>query len=236
MAAVLEYDRYPGPGPLAVLLHGWACAGEDLRPLALELAGRYDVLVPGLPGHPRTGATLGRAYGVEAMARCVLDLVAAVDRGPALLVGHSLGGAIALAAARLEPELVTRVVTVETSWAWVAAPGGLVDPAEVERRITSVNNKREALGLATVAGQLDPAAMAESLSSVLAWSRDPDRGSPLHRLGVFGDPGWAGVQAAGTQGTAAEGVRVVQLPGCGHWPHVERPAEVAQLVAAAETA
>lgn len=232
MSAVLAYDRYPGEGPLAVLLHGWACSGEDLRPLALELAGRHDVVVPGLPGHPRTGAALGPAYGVGAMARCVLDLVRALDRGPALLVGHSLGGAVALAAARLEPALVTRVVTVETSWAWVEAAIGPIDLADAERRSAKVNMKREQLGLSSVTGQLDPAAMAEALSSVLEWSREPSRDSPLHGLGIFGDPGWAAVSSSGVPGTREGGVRRAHLAGCGHWPHVERPAAVAQLIAA----
>ena len=169
------------------------------------------------------------------MARCVLDLVRALERGPALLVGHSLGGAVALAAARLGPALVTRVVTVETSWAWVEGPAGPIDIADAERRSESVNKKRERLGLSAVTGQLDPAALAEALSSVLEWSRVPSRDSPLHRLGIFGDQGWEAVRRAGGRETREGGVRRVRLAGWGHWPHVERPVAVAQLIAATET-
>lgn len=233
MPALLAYDRYPGEGRPAVLLHGWACDGEDMRPLALQLAGRYDVFVPGLPGHARTGAALGPAYEVAAVARCVLDLVRASRRGPALLVGHSLGGAVALAAAQLEPALVTRVVTIETSWAWVAAPsGGPVDLTDAKRRIAGVDSKRVQLGLSSVAEGLDPVALAGMLSSVLAWSRDPARGSPLHQLAIFGDLGWEAVRSVGGNGVHQGGVRRVRVAGCGHWPHVERPVPVAQLVAA----
>jgi pimeloyl-ACP methyl ester carboxylesterase len=73
------------------------------------LAGRFRLLVPDRPGY---GRSAGPAVGVEANARVLLDAARARDALPAVLVGHSFGGAVALRAAQICPEAVSALVLV----------------------------------------------------------------------------------------------------------------------------
>jgi len=86
------------------------------------LAARYRVLVPDLRGHGRSPRGRGR-LGVDVMAADVAALLAALDTGPAHVVGLSLGGCVALALALDHRERV-RSLTLVNAFARPAAAGG----------------------------------------------------------------------------------------------------------------
>ena len=134
--------RELGAGPPVLLLHGsgpgttgwgaWAAAAE-------ALAGRHRVIVPDQAGFGATPFPGGRP-GTEASRRAVWvgqaqGLMTALDAPRYAVVGHSMGGAVALALAAAEPERVTRVAAVASMGAamalppaldalWAARPGG----------------------------------------------------------------------------------------------------------------
>lgn len=91
-----------------VLLHGALSSGTQLRDLAHRL-GRPDARTPDLDGH---GANPAAAHTLDAFVDTALT-----DE-PADLVGYSLGGYVALAAAIAHPDRVRRVVTIATKLAW----------------------------------------------------------------------------------------------------------------------
>lgn len=93
-----------------MLLHGALASGTQLRGLA-DALGRPDAHAPDLDGH---GARAAAPYDVAAFVDTALADVAE----PADLVGYSLGGYVALAAAIAHPERVRRVVTIATKLAW----------------------------------------------------------------------------------------------------------------------
>ncbi len=84
-----------GEGPPLVLLHGWGLHGGVFAPLVAELAGRFRLIVPDLPG-------FGRSAWFHA-CRTLADFqhaVAAIAPRDAVWIGWSLGALIALGAAR----------------------------------------------------------------------------------------------------------------------------------------
>jgi pimeloyl-ACP methyl ester carboxylesterase len=97
-----------------VLIHGgWhgAWCWDRVVPL-LEAAG-HDVLAPDLPGQGSRGGELTRATGLSAHAREVAALLEAEDVRDAVLVGHSLGGAVITCVAELAPDRIAQLVYLD---------------------------------------------------------------------------------------------------------------------------
>jgi pimeloyl-ACP methyl ester carboxylesterase len=98
-----------GEGPPIVLVHGLTGAASNWVDVAPALAERYRVLVPDLPGHGAS-APLPGAASLAAHAERVYDVCAHESMLPAALVGHSLGGLVALRLAARRPDAVTGLV------------------------------------------------------------------------------------------------------------------------------
>ena len=98
-----------GEGPPLVLVHGLGGAASNWTALAPLLAPRRRLLIPDLPGHAGS-APLVAAPSLVPYADRVLRLAEAEGMLPAPLVGHSLGGVIALRAAIHEPAAVSALV------------------------------------------------------------------------------------------------------------------------------
>lgn len=89
----------PGEAPL-VLLHGATFRAEDWENIFPRLATRYRVLAYDARGHGKSGRA--DSYAVGALADDLHRVLALVGR-PAIVIGHSLGGATALLAAARDP-------------------------------------------------------------------------------------------------------------------------------------
>jgi pimeloyl-ACP methyl ester carboxylesterase len=100
-----------GDGPLLVLLHGIASTSDTWSPVAGALAVNHTVLAPDLLGHGASAKPRGD-YSLGAFASGVRDLVAALGHDRATVVGHSLGGGIAMQFAYQFPERVERLVLI----------------------------------------------------------------------------------------------------------------------------
>lgn len=98
-------------GALLVLLHAAGSNAGMWRRQLLGLADRHSVVAPDLPGHGRSSGVDGPS-SVEASAEIVLRFVERVARRPCILVGRSMGGAIALVAATRAPEQVRGLVLI----------------------------------------------------------------------------------------------------------------------------
>ena len=103
-----------GAGEPLVLVHGLAGAASNWRPLASFLLPGRRVLVPELPGHGGS-APLPAAPSLNAYADRIGLLVEREEMVPAAVVGHSLGGAIALRLALRRPDAVARLVLAGTA-------------------------------------------------------------------------------------------------------------------------
>jgi pimeloyl-ACP methyl ester carboxylesterase len=102
-----------GGGPLLVLLHGITSTSEAWREVMPRLAERYTVVAPDLLGHGRSAKPQGD-YSLGAFAAGLRDLLAVLDLDRGTIVGHSLGGGIAMQFSYLFPEHVERMALVSS--------------------------------------------------------------------------------------------------------------------------
>ncbi len=102
-----------GRGSLLLLIHGMAGRYENWREVIGPLARHHTVLAPDLPGHGAS-APGGGDYSLGALAAGLRDLLAVLDHDRATLVGHSLGGGIAMQFAYQFPEIAERLVLVSS--------------------------------------------------------------------------------------------------------------------------
>ena len=102
-----------GDGEPLVLIHGIAGSFDTWDPVLPALGANHDTIAPDLPGHGR--APKGRGdYSLGAFATGIRDLLGALDIPSATIVGHSLGGGIALQFVYQYPELCNRLVLVSS--------------------------------------------------------------------------------------------------------------------------
>jgi pimeloyl-ACP methyl ester carboxylesterase len=138
-----------GAGPVLLLIHGMGGGYENWREVIEPLARRYTVIAPDLPGHGASGPTNGD-YSVGALAVGLRDLLLALGHDRATLVGHSLGGGIAMQLAYQFPELAERLVLV--------ASGGLGPEVSLVLRAVALPGSELCIAMtARTAGWLGPA-------------------------------------------------------------------------------
>jgi pimeloyl-ACP methyl ester carboxylesterase len=105
--------RTAGSGPVLLLLHGITNSSETWEPTADALAGRFRIVAPDLLGHGNSATPRGD-YSLGAHASGVRDLMTALGIDRATVVGHSLGGGIAMQFAYQFPERCERLVLVSS--------------------------------------------------------------------------------------------------------------------------
>jgi pimeloyl-ACP methyl ester carboxylesterase len=116
------HSEHQGTGPPVVLLHGLSGSRRWWRFTVPALARRYRVHVPELIGFGRSRGAI-RQPPIQEMAGVVSEWMQAVDAGDARLVGHSMGGQIALHVA-VEAAMPRQLVLVSASGlprAWTLA-------------------------------------------------------------------------------------------------------------------
>jgi 3-oxoadipate enol-lactonase len=98
----LNYSE-AGQGTPVVLLHGFPLSGAIWHEQQQRLSEHYRVIAPDLRGHGRSPAPSG-VYEMDLLARDVLALLDALRIKKAIIMGHSMGGYVTLAAWKLVPE------------------------------------------------------------------------------------------------------------------------------------
>jgi pimeloyl-ACP methyl ester carboxylesterase len=118
-----------------VFLHGYGEHMLTWRAVIDPLSSRYRILAVDLPGFGGSDKP-DRPYTIETMVATTRDLLARWTKPPVILIGHSMGGAIAAATAAAEPERVVALVLVAPAGIDVAL-GGILDTMS-RRRSTLV--------------------------------------------------------------------------------------------------
>ena len=105
------FYREEGEGSVVVLLHGIAGCSATWDAVLPRLAARHTVVAPDLLGHGESAKPRGD-YSLGAYASGVRDLLAVLGHDRVTVVGHSLGGGIAMQFAYQFPEWCERLVLV----------------------------------------------------------------------------------------------------------------------------
>jgi len=105
--------RIEGKGPLLVLLHGIAGSSATWNGVIPRLSQRHTVLAPDLLGHGESAKPVGD-YSLGAYANAIRDLLEALGLSRATVVGHSLGGGVAMQFAYQFMERCERLVLVSS--------------------------------------------------------------------------------------------------------------------------
>ena len=233
-------------GDVILLVHGYGGDRNSWLFLQEPLAARYRVYALDLPGHGTSAKDVGDdPAGV--LADAVTAVLDALGAGRAHLVGHSLGGAVALAAAAANPGRIASLTLIAPSGFGSEINAGFL------RGFADAQTRRE---LKPVVGQLfaDESLVTRQLvDDLLAYKRldgadqalrallgvlldgDAQRGDSAAALAALGGAVpvtvvWGSadriVPAAHAEAAAAAGAASRLIGGAGHMPHMERPAEV----------
>lgn len=130
--------RVAGSGPAVLLIHGIGDNSITWHAVQTALAEHYTVIAPDLLGHgcsdkPRAD------YSIAAYANGMRDLLSVLGVDSVTVIGHSLGGGVAMQFAYQFPQLVDRLVLV--------GAGGVTKDVNVALRLAALPMGSEALAL-----------------------------------------------------------------------------------------
>jgi pimeloyl-ACP methyl ester carboxylesterase len=251
-AATLHTTSLGTGGPRVVLLHGLFGQGKNWTTLAKDLSAGARVTLLDLPDHGRSPWSAELSY--PAMAKAVAATLAHLGPGDACaVVGHSMGGKVAMALALLHPELVERLCVVDVSPVATESMSGFaayvrgmraLDLAQLPDRATAdaalvpyapdpvirgfllQNLRRDGDGWRW---QMNLGLLGDELDTVTGW---PDlTAAPYHASPYPGPVLWvAGSESGYIQPEHAPAmrdlfprVRSVTIKGAGHWVHADQP-------------
>ena len=246
------------PGaPVIVMVHGFTGSKENWYPLARELGGRYRLLIPDLPGWGASERKSGATYGFPEQAANVDAFIRALSPGtPVVLLGHSMGGGIAVLAATRYPQSVAKVGLLDAAGVRfkdnqfgldVLAgknPFGVDDEASLQRYIDIVFHDANAkpwlpwpASTALIRKRRADAAFEQGVLDRIG--RSSESLLPGEEAGRIRQPTlllWCRQDAvidASALDLYAQRIpqaRKVLLDGCGHMSLMEQPAQVADAV------
>ncbi|WP_041532141.1 alpha/beta fold hydrolase [Pelobacter propionicus] len=233
-----------GSGPPLIILHGLLGSGDNWRTMARWLAGRYRVFSLDLRNHGRSPHCDRMDY--PAMAEDLRQFMEQHSLGRTILLGHSMGGKVAMRFALAWPEMVEKLVVVDIA----PKPYGARHD-DILRGLVALEperfREREDIDLVLQASIPDPDMRLFLLKNLV---RTP-RGSFAWRINLESIvrnydviSGWpvdvasCGVSALFMKGECSDYLRVadaglvrdsfprarlVTISHAGHWPHVEAP-------------
>ena len=119
------YYELAGQGVPLVFLHGFTGSTRDWDNQTGILSKQYQTIAVDHRGHGKTSApTVEDAYAINIFSEDVHALLMELNTSPCCLIGHSMGGFMALQFTLDHPELVKALVLVDTSSGeWEIAPG-----------------------------------------------------------------------------------------------------------------
>lgn len=230
-------------GPTFAFIHGWGCDRTDYDAVTGLLSDRYRVIAIDLAEHGESRSAR-EVWTIEEFGRDVVAVLTAEAAHSVVVVGHSLGGAVAVETARLLPAVVSHVVALdglhylslypaqEERQAravlqpfyndFDAATRGMVeggspegtDPARTNAYFTKMAAVRQPAGLRAIEGLVD-------------WDMDAALGDVREPVTLFAVRSLIGQEAIERYG---DRIDIVPVDLGSHHFHVESPEGTAELL------
>jgi pimeloyl-ACP methyl ester carboxylesterase len=112
-----------GSGEPIVMLHGLGATKAEFLPTVPALAPGFRTIAIDLPGFGDSDKPFPAAYDARFFARWVAATLDALDLDRTHLLGHSMGGRVALEVGMRHPGRIDRLVLMTPSMAWLSQPG-----------------------------------------------------------------------------------------------------------------
>jgi len=240
----ISYAGAGQEGDVVLLVHGYGGDRNSWLFLQEPLAAQYRVYALDLPGHGTSAKDVGEG-SLSVLADAVTGVLDALGAERAHLVGHSMGGAVAVAVAARDPARIASLTLIAPSGFGAEINAGYL------RGFADAQTRRE---LKAVIGQLfdDESLVTRQLvDDLLAYKRldgvdealhaladtlldgEAQRGDSAASLAAIGGAapvtviwGRADRIIPAAQAEAVPGAVRHLIDGAGHMPHMERPAEV----------
>lgn len=240
----IHYDVKGKGEPALVFIHCWSCDQSLWENQVAVFAKNHRVVIIDLPGHGESGK--GRtSWSIESYGEDVKRVVTKLGLKRVVLIGSSMGGPVALEAARRMPERVVAIVPVDT----LQNVEQRMTPEQVEGMVKQIQSDYKGQ-MTQYANQYlfapsTPASVKERVVSQ-ALAMPPELAIPILKAASVYDPVptlriiKAPIRAINSDlyPTNLEGNRkhapqfdAVIIKGVGHYPMLEDPARFNELLA-----
>ncbi len=108
------YHKEYGKGYPVILLHGFACSYVIWEPIAQQLAQKYRILIPDLPGFGKSDPFPFES-SIDMVANSIYDWMKKQNISECIIIGHSLGGYVALEVAKRFPNIISGIGLVNST-------------------------------------------------------------------------------------------------------------------------
>jgi pimeloyl-ACP methyl ester carboxylesterase len=109
----VQYRVYGAGEPALVFIHGWSCDSNYWREQLASFSQKYTLVTVDLAGHGGTDANRTE-WSIAHFGQDVATALSAVPNKQIILVGHAMGGPVAIEAARLLKGRVIGIIGVDT--------------------------------------------------------------------------------------------------------------------------
>lgn len=245
-----------GTGPTIVLLHGFVSDKTVWLPIAGLLTPHFHLIIPDLPGSGDSSRVAGADYSIQAQADRFATFVQQLKLQRFVLVGHSLGGAIAGVYAADHPQQVGELALLD-SFGLKAAPSAL-DRDALAGKDPFIYHDRAGLQRLLALAFDTPPSIPGRLQDVLVQRNERDRAFITQRFHQLSQPSqslalqqqlgqltmpvlglWChddklvDISALNSLRNGLSHARAIAsstLNGCGHMPMMEKPEQTAQVL------
>lgn len=245
-----------GTGPTIVLLHGFASDKEVWLKVAKRLTPHFHVVIPDLPGWGASSRDADASYNIDAQALRLDRFVQTLHLQRFVLVGHSMGGAIAAVYASDHPEHVAELALVD-AYGLKSQRNTFTRAAAAGQNPFIVNDRAGFRQLLALAFENPPSLPDRFVDALVARNQLDHRfiertfnelRQPAQTLSVQSRLGQLGMPVLGLwchddkivdisaldslrNGlTAASAISTSTISGCNHMPMMEKPDQTAQIL------